>query len=47
MDLMKSNFKEDKEMNQHKNKNIKWRMAVYIKKRISFRLGNALLNAIC
>lgn len=33
--------------NQYKNKNIKWRMAVYIKKRFSFRLGNALLNTIC
>lgn len=33
--------------NQYKNKNIKWRMAVCIKKRFSFRLGNALLNAIC
>ena len=32
---------------KNKNKNIKWRMAVYIKKRFSFRLGNALLNAIC
>lgn len=33
--------------NYDKNKNIKWRMAVYIKKRFSFKLGNALLNAIC
>lgn len=31
----------------NKNKNIKWRVAVHIKKRISFKLGNALLNAIC
>ena len=33
--------------NYNKSKSIKWRMAVYIKKRFSFRLGNALLNAIC
>ena len=26
---------------------IKWSIAIYIKKRLSFRLGNALLNAIC
>lgn len=26
---------------------IKWNIAIYIKKRLSFRLGNALLNAIC
>ena len=32
---------------QYKNKSIKWRMAVHIKKRFSFRLGNALLNTIC
>ena len=32
---------------QNQYKNIKWRMAVYIKKRFSFRLGNALLNTIC
>lgn len=33
--------------NYNKSKSIKWRMAVYIKKRFSFRLGNALLNTIC
>lgn len=33
--------------NHNKSKNIKWRVAVCIKKRFSFRLGNALLNAIC
>ena len=26
---------------------IKWNIAVYIKKHLNFRLGNALLNAIC
>lgn len=29
------------------NKGIKWSVAIYIKKRLSFKLGNALLNAIC
>ena len=33
--------------NQHNSKDIKWRVAVCIKKRFSFRLGNALLNTIC
>ena len=33
--------------NYDKSKGVKWRMAVYIKKRFSFKLGNALLNAIC
>lgn len=33
--------------NHNKSKSIKWRVAVHIKKRFSFRLGNALLNAIC
>lgn len=26
---------------------IKWSIAVYIKKHFNYRLGNALLNAIC
>ena len=33
--------------NYNTSKNIKWRVAVFIKKRFSFRLGNALLNTIC
>lgn len=33
--------------NYNKSKGMKWRVAVHIKKRISFKLGNALLNAIC
>ena len=33
--------------NHCRSKGIKWVVAVYIKKRLSFRLGNALLNAIC
>ena len=26
---------------------IKWNIAIYIKKHLNFRIGNALLNAIC
>ena len=26
---------------------IKWTVAVYIKRHLNFRIGNALLNAIC
>ena len=26
---------------------IKWNIAVYIKRHLNFRIGNALLNAIC
>ena len=26
---------------------IKWSIAVYIKKHLNYRIGNALLNAIC
>ena len=26
---------------------IKWSIAIYIKKHFSFKVGNALLNAIC
>ena len=26
---------------------IKWSIAIYIKKRFNYRIGNALLNAIC
>ena len=33
--------------NHYGNKSIKWVVAVYIKKHLNFRLGNALLNAIC
>ena len=33
--------------NHCRNKSIKWSVAIYIKKRLSFRLGNVLLNAIC
>ena len=33
--------------NHCRNKGVKWSVAIYIKKRLSFRLGNALLNAIC
>ena len=29
------------------NRSIKWVVAVYIKKHFSFKVGNALLNAIC
>ena len=31
----------------NENHNIKWIIAVYIKKHFSFRLGNVLLNAFC
>lgn len=33
--------------NHCRNKGIKWSIAVYVKKHFSFRIGNALLNAIC
>ena len=33
--------------NNGRNKGIKWSIAIYIKKHLNFRLGNALLNAIC
>ena len=29
------------------NKSVRWAIAVYIKKHFSFKVGNALLNAIC
>ena len=29
------------------NRSIKWTVAVYIKRHFNFKLGNALLNAIC
>ena len=29
------------------NKGIRWSIAVYIKKHFNYRIGNALLNAIC
>ena len=29
------------------NRSIRWSIAVYIKKHFSFKVGNALLNAIC
>ena len=28
-------------------RSIKWNIAIYIKKHFSFKVGNALLNAIC
>lgn len=31
----------------NENHNIKWTIAVYIKKHFSFRIGNVLLNAFC
>ena len=31
----------------NENRNVVWTIAVYIKKHLSFRLGNALLNAFC
>lgn len=33
--------------NNGRNKSINWSVAIYIKKHLSFRLGNALLNTIC
>ena len=33
--------------NHRRNKGIKWVVAIYIKKHFSFKVGNALLNAIC
>ena len=33
--------------NNGRNKSIKWSIAIYIKKRLSFRLGNVLLNSFC
>ena len=33
--------------NHCRNKGIKWVVAVYIKKRFSFKVGNALLNVMC
>lgn len=33
--------------NNGRNKGIKWSVAIYIKKHFSFKVGNALLNAIC
>ena len=33
--------------NYDKHKGVRWRVAVYIKRHLSFRLGNALLNTIC
>ena len=33
--------------NYNKSKDIRWRVAIHIKKHFSFKLGNALLNAIC
>ena len=32
---------------QYKNKGVRWRVAVYIKRHLNFRLGNVLLNTIC
>lgn len=31
----------------NENNNIKWNIAICIKKHFSFRLGNALLNTFC
>lgn len=31
----------------NENHNIKWTIAVYIKKHFSFRIGNVLLNTFC
>ena len=33
--------------NNGRNKSTKWSIAIYIKKHLSFRLGNALLNSFC
>ena len=33
--------------NNCRNKSIRWVVAVYIKKHFSFKVGNALLNAMC
>ena len=33
--------------NHCRNKSIKWVVAIYIKKHLNFRLGNALLNSFC
>lgn len=33
--------------NNSRNKGVRWSIAVYIKKHLNFRIGNALLNAIC
>lgn len=33
--------------NHCRNKSIKWCIAVYVKKHFSFKVGNALLNAMC
>ena len=33
--------------NNGRDKSIKWTVAVYIKKHFSFKVGNALLNAMC
>lgn len=33
--------------NHCSNKGIRWTVAVYVKRHLNFRLGNALLNAIC
>lgn len=29
------------------NRDIKWTIAVYIKKHLNFRIGNVLLNTLC
>lgn len=31
----------------NENRNVMWAVAVYIKKHLSFKLGNVLLNAFC
>ena len=33
--------------NHCRNKGIKWVVAFYVKKHFSFKVGNALLNAMC
>lgn len=33
--------------NHCRNKGVKWVVVVYIKRHFSFKVGNALLNAIC
>lgn len=33
--------------NNGRDKSIRWSIAVYIKKHFNYRIGNALLNAMC
>ena len=33
--------------NNGRNKGVRWSIAVYVKKHLNFRIGNALLNAMC